>query len=248
MRVCAVDVAVCEHVRARREFTRWQLISCLTFPVSQGSSRKNNAEKPPTADNRNATKRQRKRLLAGDWIIAVVWDRRQGKYANDCTMFGADAQHLPDPSTHPSPSALHNSRNTLKKRKEPWVTQEGKGMRDKYCVCIFPPSPFQLFSFQIDSWTLKVFWTFAACYLLVVRSEPSCLSPSHCGWDWFITSRSALSSPSSFRKTLGSEILFWTHRLRNDWLSSCLIIKVGFKIQNLKKVILLKRQPNASRA
>lgn len=125
MRVCAVDVAVCEHVRARREFTRWQLISCLTFPVSQGSSRKNNAEKPPTADNRNATKRQRKRLLAGDWIIAVVWDRRQGKYANDCTMFGADAQHLPDPSTHPSPSALHNSRNTLKKEKNPeWLRKE----------------------------------------------------------------------------------------------------------------------------
>lgn len=38
MQVCAVDVAVCERVRARREFMRWHLISCLTFPVSQGSS------------------------------------------------------------------------------------------------------------------------------------------------------------------------------------------------------------------
>lgn len=38
------DMAVCECVKPRGEFMRWQLVSCLTFPVSQGSSFKNNAE------------------------------------------------------------------------------------------------------------------------------------------------------------------------------------------------------------
>ncbi len=55
-----VDVAVCECVKLRREFMRWHLVSCLTFPVSQGSSFKNNAEeKPPTTNNWNATKKKK---------------------------------------------------------------------------------------------------------------------------------------------------------------------------------------------
>lgn len=61
--VCQIaDVVVCECVKLRREFMRWHLVSCLTFPVSQGSSFKNNAEeKPPTTDNWNATKKKKKK-------------------------------------------------------------------------------------------------------------------------------------------------------------------------------------------
>lgn len=145
--VCQIaDVAVCECVKARREFMRWHLVSCLTFPVSQGSSFKNNAEeKPPTTDNWNATRKRRRRkkkipeLFVGDWIIAIAWDWRQGKCVSDCTLLVADTYHQPDSSTHPSPSAAHNGRNTLKKSES-----GGKGTQDKYCVSIFPPSPLQL--------------------------------------------------------------------------------------------------------
>lgn len=119
-----------------------------------------------------------------------------------------------------------------------------KEMQDKYCVLHFL-SLFIPIVFNTDKWTMKAFWTFSACYLLVMSSEPCCLSPRRCGGDWFMQCHVFLSSPG---ETLVSEILFWTHRLRNDWLGSSLIIKVGFKIQNLKKVIILKRQPNASRA
>lgn len=144
--VCQIaDVAVCECVKARREFMRWHLVSCLTFPVSQGSSFKNNAEeKPPTTDNWNATRKRKKKkkipeLFVGDWIIAIAWDWRQGKCVSDCTLLVADTYHQPDSSTHPSPSAAHNGRNTLKKSES-----GGKGTQDKYCVSIFPPSPLQL--------------------------------------------------------------------------------------------------------
>lgn len=81
----------------------------------------------------------KKRLFVGDWIIAVARDWRQGKYVSDCTVLVADTYHLPDSSTHPSPSTPHNSRNTLKRSES-----GGKGTQDKYCVSIFPPSPFQL--------------------------------------------------------------------------------------------------------
>lgn len=102
--------------KLKREFVRWHLVSCLTFPVSQGSRFKNNAEeKPPTTDNRNATKKKKKALFVGDWIIAVAWDCRQGKCVSDCTLLVADTYHLPDSSSHSSPSTPHNSRNTLKK-------------------------------------------------------------------------------------------------------------------------------------
>ena len=71
--VCQIaDVAVCECVKARREFMRWHLVSCLTFPVSQGSSFKNNAEeKPPTTDNWNATRKRRRRKKKNPG--AVCW-------------------------------------------------------------------------------------------------------------------------------------------------------------------------------
>lgn len=156
-------------------------------------------------------------------------------------MFGAHTSHLQDTSTHPSPSALHNSRNTLKR---PRVSQTGRGCKINI-VFAFPPPLFFPIVFNTDRWTMKVFWTFAACYLLVMSSRPCCLSPSHCGRDWFMRCHVFMCSSG---KTVVSEILFWTHRLRNDWLSSSLIIKIGLKVQNLKRVIILKRQPNACRA
>lgn len=62
------DVAVCECVKPRREFMRWHLVSCLTFPVSQGSSFKNNADqKRPNTDDCNATKKNKKASV-GWWL------------------------------------------------------------------------------------------------------------------------------------------------------------------------------------
>lgn len=230
----------CESKTRVHEVTSHQLFDFPSFPEKQLEE-----QCRETTNHRQwkCQEKQRKWLLVADWIIAVVWDWRQGKYANDCAMFGAHTSHLLDTSTHPSPSALHNSRNTLKRKKNR-SESDRKGMQDKYCVCILPPLFFPIV-FNTDRWTMKVFWTFAACYLLVMSSRPCCLSPSHCGSDWFMRCHVFMCSSG---KTLVSEILFWTHRLRNDWLSSSLIIKVGLKVQNLKRVIILKRQPNACRA
>lgn len=61
----------CLWVCETKEFMRWHLVSCLTFPVSQGSSFKNNAEeKPPTTDNWNATKKKKKKKKTPG---AVCW-------------------------------------------------------------------------------------------------------------------------------------------------------------------------------
>lgn len=83
--VCQIaDMVVCECVKLRREFTRWHLVSCLTFPVSQGSSFKNNAEeKPPTSDNWNATKGEKKktrsRLLVTELLPLLEIGDREGE-------------------------------------------------------------------------------------------------------------------------------------------------------------------------
>lgn len=75
------DVAVWECVKPRREFMRWHLISCLTFPVSQGSSFKNNAEeKPPTTNNWNATKKGEKKsrcLLVTELLLLLETGDRE---------------------------------------------------------------------------------------------------------------------------------------------------------------------------
>lgn len=116
--VCQIaDMVVCECVKLRREFTRWHLVSCLTFPVSQGSSFKNNAEeKPPTSDNWNATKGEKKKPGPVCWWLnycrCLRSETGRGKRVSDCTVRVADTYHLPDSSTHPSRSTPHNSRNT----------------------------------------------------------------------------------------------------------------------------------------
>lgn len=107
------------------------------FPREAASRTMQTKKNHRTTDNWNATKKGQ--LFIGDWIIAVARDWRQGKCVSDCTVLVADTYHLLDSSTHPSPSTAHNSRNTLNKSES-----GGKGTQDKYCVSIFPPSPFQL--------------------------------------------------------------------------------------------------------
>lgn len=86
--------------------------------VSRTMQKKNH--QPPTTEM--PRRKKNPALFVGDWIIAVAWDWRQGKCVSDSTVLVADTYHLPDSSTHPSPSTPHNSRNTLKKE---WVRREG---------------------------------------------------------------------------------------------------------------------------
>lgn len=137
---------VCETEERVHEVTSRQLFDFPSFPGKQFQEQ---CRRKTT--NHRQLKCHKKKTLAlfvGDWIIAVAWDWRQGKCVSDCTVLVADTYHLPDSSTHPSPSTPHNSRNTLKKSES-----GGKGTQDKYCVSIFPPSPLQLsFTLTDEQW------------------------------------------------------------------------------------------------
>lgn len=73
--------------------------------------------------------------------------RPQKKKPSGCLLltellqFGAATYHLADLAAHPSPSASHNSRNTLNKSESGGVVVVVWGGQDKYCVSISPPSP-----------------------------------------------------------------------------------------------------------
>lgn len=116
--------------------------------VSRTMQKKNHQPQTIEMPQKKVEEKKKSGLFVGDWIIAVAWDWRQGKCVSDCTVLVPDTYHLPDSSTHPSPSAPHNNRNTLEKRES-----EGKGTQDKYCVSIFPPSPLQLsFTLTDEQW------------------------------------------------------------------------------------------------
>lgn len=198
--VCRIaDVAVCECVKLRREFMRWHLVSCLTFPVSQGSSFKNNAEeKPPTTDNWNATRKKTPALFVGDWIIAVAGDWRQGKCVSDCTVLVADTYHLPDSSTHPSPSTPHNSRNTLKKER----VRKGRGRKINIVLVFSLPSPLQLsLTLTDEQWK---YWTLLRAIFYFWVQNRAVKARRVSGRDWLICFLRAMSSLCSPRKALVS--------------------------------------------
>lgn len=140
---------VCETEDGVHEVTSRQLFDFPSFPGRQMKNNVEEGKKPASADNWNAPKTS---LFVGDWIIAFAWDCRQGKYVSDCDVLVADTYHRPDSSTHPSPSAPHNSRNTLKRS-----SSEGKGMQDKYWVSISLPFHCNC----LPHWQMnnEVFWT-----------------------------------------------------------------------------------------
>lgn len=141
MRVCvrlSTWPFVSETKEKVHEVTSCQLFDFPSFPGKQFQEQCR--RKTTNQWQLKYRKKQRKWLFVGDWIIAVVWDWRHGKYVSDCTIFVPDTYHLPDSSTHLSPRTPHNSRNTLKKS-----ASGGKGTQDKYCVSISPTCPFQLF-------------------------------------------------------------------------------------------------------
>lgn len=130
-------------VKVKREFRRWHLISCLTFPVSQGSSFRNNEDgegkkKEKTTDRRQLKCHKKKSPGAVCWWLNYCcrWrlETREIVWATAPVML-ADTYQRPDSFAHPSPRVPHNNRNVLKKKSE----SEGKGMQDKYCVSIFLP-------------------------------------------------------------------------------------------------------------
>lgn len=133
---------VCESKERVHEVTSRQLFDFPSFPGKQFQEqcrRKTTNHRQLKCHKKKEKKKKIPELFVGDWIIAIAWDWRQGKCVSDCTLLVADTYHQPDSSTHPSPSAAHNGRNTLKKSES-----GGKGTQDKYCVSIFPPSPLQL--------------------------------------------------------------------------------------------------------
>lgn len=112
---------VCETKEGVHEVTSRQLFDFPSFPGKQFQEqcrRKTTNHRQLKCHKEKEEEEEKKPpvLFVGDWIIAVPQDwRRRGKCVSDCTVLVADTYHLPDSSTHPSPSTPHNSRNTLKK-------------------------------------------------------------------------------------------------------------------------------------
>lgn len=112
---------VCETKEGVHEVTSRQLFDFPSFPGKQFQEqcRRKTTNHRQLKCHKEKEEEEEKNppvLFVGDWIIAVPRDwRRRGKCVSDCTVLVADTYHLPDSSTHPSPSTPHNSRNTLKK-------------------------------------------------------------------------------------------------------------------------------------
>lgn len=142
--VCRINnVAVCQWVLKWRESSGGDISSAVwlsQFPREAVSGtmktkKKKKKKKPPTADNWNATKKSPGAVCW--WLnYCCRWrlETREIVWATAPVML-ADTYQRPDSFAHPSPRVPHNNRNVLKKKSE----SEGKGMQDKYCVCIFLP-------------------------------------------------------------------------------------------------------------
>lgn len=114
------------------EVTSRQLFDFLSFPGKQFQ------EQCGRKTTNHRGKKAVCRLMVTE-LLPLLEIAVDGKRVSDCAVLVADTYHIPDPSTHPSPSAPHNSRNTFKKS----VSQERRGCEIN-AVRALPPFSAQL--------------------------------------------------------------------------------------------------------